>query len=113
MYRPLRVFFAIGVVLMLAGLAIMARFLVLFILRSGAATGNIQSLLLAAILFIIGFQTFVIGLVADLIAFNRKILEEILYRVRKLDLDQPAVESAGMAEAAAAPDPIEAERRAL
>lgn len=87
MYRPLRVFFAIGAVLMLGGVVLIARFLVLYILRSGN-TGNIQSLILAMVLVITGFQTLMIGLVADLIAFNRKILEEILYRLRKSDFDE-------------------------
>jgi glycosyltransferase involved in cell wall biosynthesis len=82
MYRPLRVFFAIGLAILLVGFLIMARFLVLFLIRGGN-TGNIQSLILAAVLMIIGFQTLVMGLVADLIAFNRKILEKILYQVRK------------------------------
>ena len=89
MYRPLRVFFAIGGLLMLAGFVLFARFLILFLLRGGQ-TGNIQSLLLATVFFIIGFQTFIIGLVADLIAFNRKILEDILYRLRKTEVGQDA-----------------------
>jgi UPF0716 family protein affecting phage T7 exclusion len=50
--------------------------------------GHIQSLILAAILLIVGFQVCLIGLVADLIGFNRKILEEILYRMRCLELQQ-------------------------
>lgn len=86
MYRPLRVFSAIGAVIFLAGLAVVIRFLILFIIRSGS-TGNIQSLILSAVLMIVGFQTFLIGLVADLIAFNRKILEEILYRLRKAEIE--------------------------
>ena len=86
MYRPLRVFFALGMLILLGGSLLMVRFLILFILRGGN-TGNVQSLILAAVLMIIGFQTLIIGLVADLIAFNRKILEEILYRVRKTGLD--------------------------
>lgn len=84
MYRPLRVFFAIGLIMLAAGVLLILRFLVLFILRGGN-TGNIQSLIIASILFIIGFQTMLIGLVADLIASNRKILEEVLYRLRKED----------------------------
>lgn len=99
MYRPMRVFLAIGSVLMLGGLVLIARFLVLFIVRSGN-TGNIQSLILATVLVITGFLTFMIGLVADLIAFNRKILEEILYRLRKTDLETAAssepLETAGV-----------------
>lgn len=85
MYRPLRVFLAIGALLMVAGTALGIRFLLLrFIFQQGA--GNVQSLILAAVLLIIGFQTLVIGLVADLIAFNRKILEEILYRLRNMEI---------------------------
>jgi hypothetical protein len=40
------------------------------------------------VLWIVGFQVFLIGLVADLIGFNRKITEEILYRVRKLEMQE-------------------------
>ena len=84
MYRPLRVFTSIGAIVILVGLALGVRFIILrFILNMGG--GNIQSLILAAVLLILGFQTMLIGLVADLISFNRKILEEILYRVRKTD----------------------------
>lgn len=86
MYRPLRVFAGIGAVLLLAGLLLGVRFLIfLFFFNHGS--GNIQSLILAAVLLIVGFQTVLIGLVADLIAFNRKILEEILYRVRSVDTE--------------------------
>jgi glycosyltransferase involved in cell wall biosynthesis len=84
MYRPLRVFTAIGVIVFLLGVVIGFRFLILRYLL-GQGTGNVQSLILAAVLMIMGFQTAVIGLVADLIAFNRKILEEILYRTRKME----------------------------
>ncbi len=87
MYRPLRVFFWIGSLMTLIGVIIGARFLILrFLLREG--TGNIQSLILAAVFLIMGFQTLLIGLVADLIAFNRKILEEILYRQRRQELEK-------------------------
>jgi hypothetical protein len=53
---------------------------------SGERVGHIQSLILAAILIIVGFQILLIGLLADLIANNRKLLEETVYRVRKLEL---------------------------
>lgn len=82
MYRPLRVFFAIGAVVFALGFLLAARFLILFLVRGGN-TGNIQSLILSAVLLIVGFQIFMIGLLADLIAFNRKILEDLLYRVKK------------------------------
>ena len=96
MYRPLRVFSAIGLAILLVGVAIGLRFLVLFIMGNGEA-GNIQSLILAAVLLIVGFQTLLIGLVADLIAFNRKILEETLYRVRSIEM-QTVYHSSGSLE---------------
>ncbi len=87
MYRPLRVFFTIGSILILLGLVPMIRFLVLYFTQPGRS--NIQSLLLGAVLIIVGFQTLLIGLLADLIRFNRKILEEILYRIRREDVKKP------------------------
>ena len=61
------------------------RFLYYYLNRAGQ--GHIQSVILAAVLLIIGFQVCLIGLLADLIAFNRKIMEELVYRVRRLELD--------------------------
>jgi UPF0716 family protein affecting phage T7 exclusion len=48
----------------------------------------IQSLILAAVFLIVGFITFLIGLIADLVSFNRKILEEVLIRLRKQDSEK-------------------------
>jgi len=84
MYRPLRVFITIGTFILLLGVGLGLRFLYFFLLGEGG--GKIQSLILAAILSIVGFQTLMIGLVADLIAFNRKMIEEILLRMRKVEL---------------------------
>ena len=83
MYRPLRVFMALGIILIIAGLILGIRFL--YFLFLGQSGGHVQSLILAAILMIIGFQTLLIGLLADLIGFNRMILEELLYRLRRLE----------------------------
>ena len=85
MYRPLRVFTILGVLLILAGMVPGIRFLYFFFIKGTA--GYIQSLILSAILLIVGFQVLLIGLVADLIGFNRKILEEVLYRLRRAELD--------------------------
>ncbi len=89
MYRPLRVFSALSAILILLGTAIGLRFVYYYIVNTligGQATGHLQSLILAAVLLIVGFQVLLIGLVADLIGFNRKIQEETLYRVRRLEL---------------------------
>ena len=85
MYRPLRVFTALSALIVLGGLALGIRYLYFALIGQGS--GHIQSVILAAVLWIVGFQVFLIGLVADLIGFNRKIMEEILYRVRRSEID--------------------------
>ncbi|GAP13759.1 glycosyltransferase [Longilinea arvoryzae] len=81
MYRPLRVFTYIGGVLFLIGAILIIRFLVFFF--QGNGSGHVQSLIVAAVLLISGFQTWLNGLLADLISKNRKIMEEILYRMKR------------------------------
>lgn len=83
MYRPLRVFTTIAGLLIAAGLALVIRYF--YFVLNGNGAGHVQSVILSAILLIIGFQTFLIGLVADLISFNRRILEETLYRLRRIE----------------------------
>lgn len=87
MYRALRIFTMISIVLLLLGSAIGIRFLIFFI--QGRGSGMIQSLILAAVFLIVGFITFLIGLIADLVSFNRKILEEVLIRLRRQDSEKP------------------------
>lgn len=86
MYRPLMVFSVIGSIIFAVGLAIGVRFLVYYFGGSGA--GHMQSLILASTLMLLGFQTFIVGLLADIISANRKILEDVQYHVRKLDFDR-------------------------
>jgi glycosyltransferase involved in cell wall biosynthesis len=88
MYRPLRVFMTIGGVFIVLAVALGVRFLYYYIL--GMGSGHVQSLILAAILTIVGFQIALIGLLADSSAMNRKMMEEILYRVRERELQQSA-----------------------
>lgn len=84
MYQPLRVFTMLGGIFIAGGVALGLRFLYFFLQRGGA--GHVQSLILAAILLIVGFQVCLIGLIADLVRLNRKMLEEALYRVRQMEL---------------------------
>lgn len=86
MYKPLRFFLGIGSVLFLCGALLGVRFL--FYYAAGSGNGHVQSLILASILMLMGFQTGVIGLLADIIAANRKILEDVQYHARKLDYDR-------------------------
>ncbi len=91
MYRALRFFTTVSAILILIGVILGVRFLVFYF--QGTGGGHIQSLILTSILLIVGFLTFLIGLLADLVSFNRKILEEILYRLRRRDADQASDDS--------------------
>ena len=86
MYQPLKVFFYTSCLFIAAGLVPSIRFLYYYLMGQG--TGHIQSLIMAAILFIIGFQVFMIGLVADVISFNRKLIEETLLRIKRMEFDR-------------------------
>lgn len=86
MYEPLKVFTSIGVLVFLAGLAISMRFLYYYFFFS-YEPGKVQSLIMSAVLMIVGFQVVVIGLLADVISGNRKLIEDVLYRVRRMELD--------------------------
>lgn len=83
MYQPLKVFSAIGGVSILVGTILSGRFLYYLITEGGR--GKVQSLIFAAVFLIVGFQILVIGLLADTIASNRKLTENVLYRVKKLE----------------------------
>ena len=86
MYRPMRLFLSLGGIMIAGGVALGLRFLYYFI--TGPGTGKVQSLILAAILTIVGFQVCLIGLMADLVRLNRKMLEEALYRARRRALEE-------------------------
>lgn len=86
MYKPLRFFTILGAIPLVLGILLGIRFLVF--LFQGAGGGHIQSLILASLLIMIGIQTVIVGLQADVIAANRKILEDIQYHVRKMDYDK-------------------------
>lgn len=84
MYQPLRVFFYVGTTIFSIGFLIGLRFLYFYLTGSGA--GHVQSLILSAVLLILGFQLFMMGLIGDIISSNRRLIEDILYRVKKAEL---------------------------
>jgi len=84
LYEPLRVFTIIGLVLLGGAVLIGGRFVFFYIVDGGE--GHIQSLILAAVLALAGFQTIMAGLLADLIGSSRRMLEDALLRIRRLEL---------------------------
>ncbi len=93
MYHPLRMFSYVGVLLAVVGLAPILRFLYFYF--SGDGEGHIQSLVLGGAFLMMGFVAVLVGVVADLINFNRRLVELTLQKVRDLELDaqrRPALE---------------------
>lgn len=86
MYKPLYCFTIVAAVPSAIGIVIGIRFLVYYF--TGRGNGHIQSLILACTLLIIGFMTFVIGMLADVISANRKILEDMQYHQRREYYDE-------------------------
>jgi glycosyltransferase involved in cell wall biosynthesis len=83
MYEALRVFVILGTLPFLAGSLLLVRFLYFYSIGDG--DGHIQSLILASILVVLGFQTFLLGLLGDLIAKNRHLSEETNYRLKNAE----------------------------
>ncbi|MGF1458623.1 MAG: glycosyltransferase family 2 protein [Leptolyngbyaceae cyanobacterium] len=90
-YRPLRFFLLAGTVPFTAGFLIGVRWLILYF--GGTPRSHVPSLILAAILMLMGFQLWILGFVADLLAVNRKILEENQLHLRRLHWTQPSEKS--------------------
>jgi len=82
-YSPLRFFIALGSVPFVLGLVLMARWLLIHL--SGTSKTHVPSLVLAAVLLLSGVQLVIVGLVADLLSVNRKLLEDIQLRMRRLE----------------------------
>jgi len=83
-YRPFRFFFMVGVLLFLLGVLLSFRFLYFYF--TGNGSGHVQSLILAGVLLGMGFQTVLVAFLADLLSVNRKLLEEVQYRLRKNEI---------------------------
>lgn len=84
MFQPLRVFTAFGAAFLAVAMVLGVRFFYFYV--TGNGQGHIQSVVLSGALGVVGFIILLIGLVADLISFNRKLIEETLYRVRRVEL---------------------------
>lgn len=82
-YKPFRFFAVPGVLAFLVGASLLMRFLWFYFTEGGA--GHVQSVVIGAMLTAIGFVLVVLGLLADLIAVNRQLLEDIEWRLRRME----------------------------
>ena len=103
MYEPLKVFTYMGLVLILTGIGPVLRFLYVYFTDYVYRAQYVQSLILGAVSVIVGFQILLIGLLADVISANRKLLEDLVYRIRSLEVPKesarPEVETEPVAQA--------------
>jgi glycosyltransferase involved in cell wall biosynthesis len=85
MHDPFKIFLASGSIVFLLGLLPYVRFALLSVLFGELLAGHIQSLILGAVFMILGFMFIVIGLIADLLSINRKLIEDALYRIKRIE----------------------------
>ncbi len=83
-YKAFRVFLFLGLIVALPGLIGFFRFLYFYFTRGGE--GHIQSLIFAAVFVICGFFIFILGIIAELVSSNRKMIETMIYKLRKLEI---------------------------
>ena len=81
-YRPLKVFSYLGLSSLMLGILLGIRYLLIIMMGDGG--GNIQSLILASILITIGVFSIIIGFIADLLSANRKLIEDLMYKINKI-----------------------------
>lgn len=80
-YKPFRFFMALGLLIFMSGFLVGLRFLY-FYYFTNEASGHIQSLIFTSILLGMGFQTIALSFLADLLAVNRRLMEDVQYRMR-------------------------------
>jgi hypothetical protein len=84
MHKPFKVFLAAGIMIFLLGTIPYARVGYLMIQRGDLIGGHIQSLILGGVMIILGFMVVFIGIVADLLSINRKLIEDALRKINEM-----------------------------
>ena len=82
-YKAFRVFLFLGIIVALPGLVGFIRFLYFYF--TGGGEGHIQSLIFSSVFVICGFFIFILGIITELISSNRKMIEMMIYKIRKLE----------------------------
>src|SRR5574341_678865 len=86
LYEPLRTFSYISLPFVAAGLFALVRFLYLYFTGQTGVGRHVQSLVVGGTLLTLGFLLFILGVIADLIAANRMLIEETMYRVKRMEV---------------------------
>ncbi len=113
-YEPLRSFFYISLPFILVGLGALLRFLFFYLTDQSGIGRHVQSITIGGTLLTLGFLIFIFGVIADLIAANRLLIEETMYRIKRMELSpsppqlytaQPAVDAQEFDPATASDNP--------
>ncbi len=84
MYQPLKAFWSLGAVLIALALIPCIRYIYFYL--QGQGSGHIQSLILSVILFVLGGQVLILGIVSDVTSFNRRLIEDALLRIKRMEM---------------------------
>lgn len=87
-YEPLKTFFYLSLPFLAVSLALFTRLVYIFIQEGFNLPGHVQSLVVASVAMIVGFLVLMFGLIADRIGDNRRLMDEILYRIRNRELKE-------------------------
>jgi glycosyltransferase involved in cell wall biosynthesis len=86
-YRPLRTFFIIGGFFIICGL-ITGSIVLYHYFQFGMVTGKLPTAILTVLLIFLGFQCFITGILADMLRSHKKVQDEILYRLKKMEYEK-------------------------
>jgi glycosyltransferase involved in cell wall biosynthesis len=92
-YKPFRFFAVPGFIAGALGSVLLTRFLWFYLTEGGR--GHVQSVIIGSMLAGGGLMLIVVGLVADLIAVNRQLLEDVEWRIRRMESQQDARGASG------------------
>ena len=93
-YEPLKTFFYLSLPFLIVAAVLFLRLLFLFIKEGFVLSGHVQSLVVAVMSTIVGFLVLIFGLLADRIGDSRRLMEEILYRMRRDEVAPPIAREA-------------------
>jgi glycosyltransferase involved in cell wall biosynthesis len=85
-YRPFQTFLGLMAVFLLPSLVLLGRFGYFYLFTPGEAAGHVQSVVVGGVLLVIAVQMFVLGILAELLAANRALIEDILMRLKRVEL---------------------------
>jgi glycosyltransferase involved in cell wall biosynthesis len=88
MYQPVQVFSRIAIAFFVVGSLAWVRFLY-FYLFTHKASGHVQSLIIGTGCVVLAFMVALVAMLAELLAANRRLLEDLLVRMRRLESSQP------------------------